>query len=71
MHQERTGNFGTFLWAEGVKGAEIHTCLCAQYWEVLCPRDMSTSGYKCLRKGRQLYVVQSAKDAPHQPLMRN
>jgi len=44
MHQERTGNFGTFLWAEGVKGAEIYTCLCAQYWEVLCSRDVSTSG---------------------------
>jgi hypothetical protein len=20
-----------FLWAEGVQGAEIHTCLCAEY----------------------------------------
>jgi hypothetical protein len=37
-------NSGTFLWAEGVRGIEIHTRSCAQYWDMLCPRDVYTSG---------------------------
>jgi hypothetical protein len=34
-----------FLWAEGVKSAEIHSCLCAQYRTVHCHAKAYISGY--------------------------
>ena len=41
-----------FLWAEGVKGAEIHTCLCTQYGDNALPRRSVYEWIEMFKNGR-------------------
>ena len=41
-----------FLWAEGVKGAEIHACLCTQYEDNTLPRRSVYVWIEMFKNGR-------------------
>jgi hypothetical protein len=52
LHQRRAENEIRFLWAEGVKGADIHARLCTQYGDNALPRRSVYEWIEMFKNGR-------------------